>query len=114
MLLDATDCGYPEQSYQSTVHLEGNIASYSCNLGYLIQEADMEKRHCRADGYWSGAAPTCKRELSSFQFVATKTLFCSPPFSLPCDVSKKRSEILLREQPNLLSVRKLNENGTAV
>ena len=35
----------------------GDLASYSCNEGYIIQGDDT--RVCQNSGEWSGDAPTC-------------------------------------------------------
>ena len=64
---DASDCGYPEQSHGSTVHLDvaaagAALARYSCNPGYTVT-ADQDTRHCRADGFWSGQPPECARKM---------------------------------------------------
>lgn len=67
---DATECGYPEQSPESRVHLEEGIARYSCTKGYSIAK-DQDQRHCRADGFWSGHAPRCKREWKIFILTFT-------------------------------------------
>ena len=66
-LSDASDCGYPEQSHGSTVHLDvaaagAALARYSCNPGYTVT-ADQDTRHCRADGFWSGQPPECARKM---------------------------------------------------
>lgn len=38
----------------------GNFARYLCNYGYI--HTDTLYRNCRADGTWSGKAPTCIRK----------------------------------------------------
>ena len=72
---DASDCGYPEQSHGSTVHLDvaaagAALARYSCNPGYTVT-ADQDTRHCRADGFWSGQPPECARKMLNV-FLAAK------------------------------------------
>ena len=34
-----------------------DVATYSCNLGFLI--SGRRTRKCLIDGYWSESAPTC-------------------------------------------------------
>ena len=37
--------------------MEGEVAHYSCEEGYVLHGGDM--RYCEQDGEWSGAPPGC-------------------------------------------------------
>ena len=42
---------HPQTTFMAT-------ATYSCNLGYIIE--GQTTRMCQVDGTWSGSAPTCR------------------------------------------------------
>ena len=39
------------------------VATYTCDVAYVIQEGQNDTRLCGADGMWSGNAPLCVRKL---------------------------------------------------
>ena len=40
--------------------MEGEVAHYSCEEGYVLHGGDM--RYCQMDGGWSGTPPVCVGE----------------------------------------------------
>ena len=40
--------------------MEGEVAHYSCEEGYVLHGGDM--RYCQMDGGWSGAPSVCVGE----------------------------------------------------
>ena len=54
---DQTNCGYPEQPLGGVVTVEGGVAYYSCDEGYVLHGGDS--RYCQKDGLWSGEVPLC-------------------------------------------------------
>ena len=58
---DSTECGYPEQSPQSRVHLDGSVARYSCSAGHRISGQNTQRTY-QSDGLWSGDTPHCEGE----------------------------------------------------
>ena len=61
------NCGPPSNPGNGNVSVGlttfGSIAAYRCISGYRLSSASFT-RSCQADSEWSGADPTCKRELA--------------------------------------------------
>ena len=61
------DCGPPSNPGNGDVSFGlttfGSIAAYMCISGYRLSSASFT-RSCQADSEWSGADPTCDRELA--------------------------------------------------
>ena len=70
--LVVVDCGPPSDPDNGDVSVGfttfGSIAAYMCNSGYVLSSASFI-RSCQGDGEWSGADPTCDRELSACQRI---------------------------------------------
>ena len=69
----AVECGKPDPAnrngsveYVGTTF--GEIATYSCNIGFKLDETQTGRRVvvCLASGEWSDTAPICKRMYKSF------------------------------------------------
>jgi len=59
----AAECIAPDAPTNGSVSVsaDGNQATYSCNLGYVLK--GNAERWCSTEGYsWNGTAPTCSRE----------------------------------------------------
>ena len=60
------DCGQLKDIPNGQVDISpdtkfGSYATYSCNLGHVLQ--GNQQRICQADGQWSGSTPRCVRKL---------------------------------------------------
>ena len=38
---------------------ESQTAEYSCNVGFALNDINLQRRTCLATGEWSGDAPLC-------------------------------------------------------
>ena len=56
-LTEEKECGIPEKPVGSVVTVNGTLASYSCNDGYVL--GGERSRKCR-DGVWRGPLPICE------------------------------------------------------
>ena len=73
MLFSAgVSCGQPGIPINGRVNTSvgtsfGDVASYSCDVGYLL--IGLNETTCQADGQWNGSVPTCESELLQFSTV---------------------------------------------
>ena len=56
MCADNTECGYPGRPLGSIVDITGQVATYSCSEGSVLQ--GDARLYCH-QGEWSGVVPTC-------------------------------------------------------
>ena len=88
MCADNTECGYPGRPLGSIVDITGQVATYSCSEGSVLQ--GDARLYCH-QGEWSGVVPTCAGvqcpdpasprsgyiELSSYQVGSVASYRCN-------------------------------------
>ena len=51
------DCPTPSTNSHSSVSVNGNVATYTCDNGYQL--SGSSQRTCSSNGQWNGVAPHC-------------------------------------------------------
>lgn len=57
----ATQCAPPNPISNGEYSVADNVARFACDNGYILRGDATQ--HCRYDGSWSSASPTCGKHI---------------------------------------------------
>ena len=67
------NCGVLDEPKNGTISLrniiEGVIATYNCNPGFVLEPEEGDMRVCTHSGKWTGSVPECRSMYTNYQLT---------------------------------------------